>query len=618
MMRARERAGPPVPIGEYALLGDTRTAALSSPAGSIDWMCVPRFDGEPVFGTLVGGSGAGHFAVSPVGAGTPRRRYRAGTPVLESSWPVSGGEVTLVEGMVSEAHGALRPSTLLVRRVEAAGCDVEVDITFEPRFGVDRRVPRVARVGEALTYSCGGLALSLQTAPSLAFAAGGSTRVVVERGRSLTLVLCAADREPLIFMDPMSAWEALLRDEAGWRRWSETFDDMGPFHAASARSLLVLRLLSYSPSGAPVAAPSTSLPEEIGGSRNWDYRYAWPRDASIGIGAFLSAGDAEAARSFFMWLLHATRLDRPRIPPVLSLDGKPVPPERHLANWAGYADSRPVRFGNAAGGQHQLDVYGWVLDAAWLLTQAGHGLYAETWRALAASVDLVATRWRDPDDGIWEERHAPTHHVHSKLMAWLALDRAIRISGRRRTPARRRSRWAQARDALVADVLANGFDEKRNTFVRAYESDELDAAVLVLPLLGFEPVTSPRVTGTIRAIRRELDAGNGLLYRYPPRTDGLPGAEGAFLPCSFWLAQALAATGQHREAGDLLDQLLTLGGPLGLFAEEIDPRTLTQLGNFPQALTHAALVQAVLAIRDVTRAGAALPVQRRRPGARGE
>jgi GH15 family glucan-1,4-alpha-glucosidase len=430
--------------------------------------------------------------------------------------------------------------------------------------------------------------------------------------------VCVAHREPLVFVHPTSAWEALLHDEAGWRRWLETFDDMGPFHDASARSLLLLRLLSYSPSGAPVAAPTTSLPEEIGGSRNWDYRYAWPRDASIGVGAFLGAGDTEAARSFFMWLLHATRLDRPRIPPVLTLDGRRVPAERELTNWPGYGDSRPVRFGNAADGQRQLDVYGWVLDAAWLLTRAGHSLYAETWRSLASSADLVAARWRDPDDGIWEEREQPTHHVHSKLMAWLALDRAIRISAGRRTPTRKRRRWAQARDALAADVLANGFDDRRNTFVRAYGSDELDAAVLILPLLGFEPVGSPRVTGTIRAIRRELDAGNGLLYRYPPRSDGLPGGEGAFLPCSFWLVQALAATGQQEEAGELLDQLLTMGSPLGLFAEEIDPRTLTQLGNFPQALTHAALVQAVHAMRDVTTVGATIPGQRRTPRARGE
>ena len=607
-----------MPIGEYALLGDTRTAALSSPMGSIDWMCVPRFDAEPVFGALVGGPNAGRFAVSPVGAGAPRRRYRPGGPVLETSWPVSGGEITLVEGMVSETHRALRPSTLLVRRVEAAGCDVEVEITFDPRFGLDRHSPRFRRVGAALTYSSGALVLGIQTDPALAVSPGVPTRVVVERGRPLTLVLCVAHREPLVFVHPTSAWEALLHDEAGWRRWLETFDDMGPFHDTSARSLLLLRLLSYSPSGAPVAAPTTSLPEEIAGSRNWDYRYAWPRDASIGVGAFLGAGDTEAARSFFMWLLHATRLDRPRIPPVLTLDGRRVPAERELTNWPGYADSRPVRFGNAAGGQRQLDVYGWVMDAAWLLTRAGHSLYAETWRSLASSADLVATRWRDPDDGIWEERHPHTHHVHSKLMAWLALDRAIRISAGRRTPTRKRRRWAQARDALAADVLANGFDDRRNTFVRAYGSDELDAAVLILPLLGFEPVGSPRVTGTIRAIRRELDAGNGLLYRYPPRSDGLPGGEGAFLPCSFWLVQALAATGQQEEAGELLDQLLTMGGPLGLFAEEIDPRTLIQLGNFPQALTHAALVQAVLAMHDVTTVGATIPAQRRTPRARRE
>jgi GH15 family glucan-1,4-alpha-glucosidase len=306
------------------------------------------------------------------------------------------------------------------------------------------------------------------------------------------------------------------------------------------------------------------------------------------------------------WLLHATRLYRPRLPVLLTVHGRHPAPESEFTDWPGYADSRPVRRGNGAADQHQLDGYGWVLDAAWLLTSAGHGLYGETWRTMAGFADTVAARWRQPDAGIWEVRDSPAHHVHSKLMAWLALDRALRIaehreSGRRRVGrarARRRERWRRERDALAADIAACGFDATAGTFTRAYGSTELDAAVLVLPLLGMEPADSSRVHGTIDAIRRGLAAGGPLLYRYPPGRDGLAGTEGAFLPCSFWLVQALAASGRVDEAAELFDSLVDVASPVGLYAEEMDPHTRRHLGNYPQALTHAAFVQAALAIRD--------------------
>jgi GH15 family glucan-1,4-alpha-glucosidase len=500
--------------------------------------------------------------------------------------------------MVGDVAGRLLPGTLLVRRLTAAGGPVDAVVHLDPRLGAARRSP-VVRAGDGLVVCLWpGTALALTTAPPVAVRPGRPVTVTVTPERPLTVAVAVADREPLVYVDPATAWAALEADERRWRDWCRPVDAALPHRDAVVRSLLTLRLLTYSPSGAPVAAPTTSLPEEIGGVRNWDYRYAWPRDASIGVGAFLRAGMPGEAHRFMAWLLHATRRHRPRLPVLLTVHGRRPGRERELAGWPGYAGSRPVRAGNGAADQHQLDGYGWVVDAAWLLTDAGHRLYGETWRAVAGFADTVANRWREPDAGIWEVRDRPAHHVHSKLMAWLALDRALRIADTRRVRAGRRRRWAAERDALAAEVGARGFDPARGAFTRAYGSSELDAALLVLPLVGIEPPGSDRVHGTIDAVRGELGAGGPLLYRYPPGRDGLPGGEGAFLPCSFWLVQALAASGRRDEAAELFDELVALASPLGLYAEEMDPAGRHHLGNFPQALTHAALVQAALSLRD--------------------
>ncbi len=593
------RSQPPPPVGDYGLLGDTRTAALVSSDGAIDWLCVPRFDGKPVFGRLVGGPPAGTFRAGPARAATVvERRYRQHTATLETTWAVGERRLTLTEAMVAEVTGGLLPATLLVRRLSAEGGAVDAVVEFDPRLGERHRPPRVRRGRRAVVCQWGSLAVSLGCTPELTVEPGRPTSITVTPDRPVTLVLAVAHREPLVHLDPAAAWDLLAGDEARWRAWTAHIDESLPFRDAAVRSLLTLRLLTYSPSGAPVAAPTTSLPEHPGGVRNWDYRYVWPRDASIGIGAFLGVGKPDEARGFLAWLLHASRLERPRLPVLLTLDGRHAPRERELHGWAGYANSMPVRTGNGAADQHQLDGYGWVVDAAWVLVRAGHGLYSETWRAMRGFADLVARRWHEPDAGIWEIRGDAAQHVHSKLMGWLALDRALRIADTHRMPARQRRRWQTARDAIAAEVRTRGFDPTKASYTRSYGSDDLDAALLILPLLGIENIDSPRVRGTIDAIREELSAGGPLLYRYPPGRDGLPGTEGAFLPCSFWLVQALAHTGRRREAVELFQALLERANPLGLYAEEMDPPTGAHLGNFPQTLTHAALVQAALAIRD--------------------
>jgi GH15 family glucan-1,4-alpha-glucosidase len=590
------------PLEDYALLGDTRTAALVASDGAIDWMCIPRFDGEPIFGRLVGGPDAGSFRMGPAGpANVTRRRYLPHTATVETTWATATGELTLTEGMVADVAGRLLPTTLLVRRLTAAGGPVEAVIFFDPRLGWGRTPPEhTRRQHDALVCAWSATAVALCFSSALALAPAGATTITVTPGQPVTASLSVADREPLIHVDPDAAWRVLERDEHGWATWCAGIHDDVPHHDLVVRSLLTLRLLTYSPSGAPVAAPTTSLPEDLGGIRNWDYRYAWPRDASVGIGAFLGVGKHDEARRFLAWLLHASRLDRPCLPVLLSVHGRRLRAERELADWPGYANSRPVRVANGAADQHQLDGYGWVLDAAWLLTSAGHPLYSETWRAMRGFAGEVARRWREPDAGIWEIRGDPAHHVHSKLMAWLALDRALRIARTRPTSARHITRWQAERDALADDIRTHGFNREIGSYTRTYGSTDLDAAVLMLPLLGLEPLDSPLVHRTIDAVRGRLSAGGPLLYRYPPGDDDLPGAEGAFLPCSFWLVQALAKTGRVADANELFDQLAAHASPLDLFAEELDPATGAHLGNYPQALTHAAFIQAALALRDAT------------------
>ena len=586
---------PEPAIGDYGLIGDGRTAALCSSQGSIDWLCVPRFDSEPVFGRLVGGEHAGSFSIRVDGVRETVRHYRDRSAVLETTWRTGSSEVRLTEGMVLDVSSSLIPQLVLVRRLETRGSPTVARIRFDPRRGLPGDAPRTERRSNLLVCSWGPLVLGLLVEPDLPLVPSEEIDVPLDPATPLTFVLTLADREPVIHISSESALRALEATDDWWREWCRGVRYQGPQDREVLRSLITLRLLTYAPSGAPVAAATTSLPETIGGSSNWDYRFSWPRDASIGLSAFLSLGKPEEARSFIHWLLHASRLTRPRLHVLYTLDGNPGPTEREIPDVPGYRGSRPVRVGNAASHQHQLDAYGWVLDAAWGMVRSGLRLNAETWRGMSGLADFVTESWRRPDASMWEVRGEERHYVHSKLMGWLALDRAVRIAGTHRTRRHRVERWQSERDALAADVRARGFDQHRGSYVRSYRAHDLDAALLLLPTLGFEEPGSPRLSGTVSAIRAELATGP-FVYRYPP-SESEAGTEGAFLACSFWLVDALARLGRMDEAEGLFESLLGHANDLVLFAEEMDPATGEHLGNFPQGLTHAALIQAALSLR---------------------
>jgi GH15 family glucan-1,4-alpha-glucosidase len=575
-------------------------AALCSSGGSLDWLCLPRFDGDPVFGRLIDEVHGGCFSVTPAGVTSASQRYRQDSAVLETTWETEGGKCRLTEGMVVDVSSDLRPQMLLVRRLECLEGRVAARVRFDPRRGLPGVPPRVRASLGGILCSWGDLALLLLTEPHVDIEVGCESVVQLSAGTSITFALSSAHREPMVAVPPRLAWEMLEEADAWWRGWCDQVHYQGPHRELVLRSLLVLRMLTYSPSGAPVAAPTTSLPETLGGGRNWDYRYAWPRDASIGIGAFTAIGKYEEAEAFLNWLVHASRLTRPRVETLYTLDGKPGRKQREVDGLSGYRGSLPVRVGNQATDQHQLDVYGWVLDGAWALVRLGRKLNGEQWRALAAFGDFIAEHWSEPDSGIWEVPGPRRHYVHSKLMAWLGLDRALRIAEMHRTSKRRLSRWQAQRELLGQELRQRGYDAERGTFVRAYDSLELDAAVL-LPVLDFEDPGSAMVRGTVRAVQQRLSAGGPLLHRYPVGSDGLDGREGAFLACSFWLVRALAQVGEISEAHSLFHQLCEKATAPGLFGEQMDPATDQHLGNFPQALTHAALVQAALSLQGVVK-----------------
>jgi GH15 family glucan-1,4-alpha-glucosidase len=576
----------PLAIEDYALIGDCHTAALVGRDGSIDWACFPCFDSGACFSALLGAPEHGRWLLAPSGAELcTRRRYRDGSMVLETEFESRDGAVRIVDCMPLSA--ARRD---IVRIVEGVRGQVTMRMELVIRFDYGAVVPWVRRQDEILLATAGPDTLELHTP-------------IPTHGEKMTTVaeftICAGQRIPFVLNyhasyeappPPLDAEQALAATERDWCQWSARATYQGAWHDAVVRSLITLKALIYAPSGGIIAAPTTSLPEQAGGTRNWDYRFCWLRDATFTLNALLLAGYHQEAVAWREWLLRAVAGKPEDLQVLYSIRGTRRLEETELEWLPGYDNAAPVRIGNAAATQFQLDVYGEVMDTLHLARSAGLEPEPQAWRMQLVLLDFLEANWEKPDDGIWEMRGSRRHFTHSKVMAWVAFDRGVKAVElfRQKGPV---ERWRRIREAIHAQVCAAGFDASRNTFVQSYQSTQLDASLLLIPLVGFLPPDDPRVRGTVEAIEHEL-VTEGLVQRYRTESglDGLPPGEGHFLPCSFWLAQNYALIGQQEKAEALFERLLTLRNDLGLLAEEYDLGNQTMLGNFPQALTHMALI----------------------------
>ncbi|WP_435242786.1 glycoside hydrolase family 15 protein [Streptomyces cucumeris] len=590
-------------IDDYALIGDHQTAALVGRGGSIDWLCLPRFDSPACFAALLGDQDNGHWRLAPRDAGDcTRRSYIEDSLVLKTVWETASGTVKVIDFMPQRDRA---PD--VVRIVEGVSGSVEMRGVLRLRFDYGHVIPWMRRDDGHRIAVAGPDSVWLRSEPEVhTYGKDFSTRseFTVSAGEKVAFVLTwhpSHEPRPRL-IDPHDALRASLED---WRTWAARCTYRGPYRDAVMRSLVTLKALTYAPTGGIVAAPTTSLPEHLGGVRNWDYRYCWLRDSTLTLNALLSAGYRDEAVAWRDWLLRAVAGDPAELQIMYGLGGERRIHEHELDWLEGFGHSAPVRVGNGAVAQRQLDVYGEVLDTLHLARVSGLPSEPHAWRMQSALMDFLESAWRDPDEGLWEVRGPRRHFVHSKVMAWVAADRAVRAVEAHPELSGDANRWRTMRDAVHREVCEKGYDPARSTFTQSYGSAELDAATLLIPRVGFLPATDPRVIGTIDAVRRELSE-DGLIRRYTAdgddggdgdgNVDGLPGREGAFLACSFWLADALQLTGRRKDARALFERLLDLRNDVGLLAEEYDPASGTLLGNFPQAFSHIGLVDTALTL----------------------
>ena len=594
---------PYPPIGDYGLIGDMHSAALVSTDGSIDWLCLPRFDSNAAFSRILDWEQGGHFRIGPGDHRAVTRRYLPDTNVLETTFQTDGGVFELVDCMPVMGDGFGDGCVLrLVRCTEGSGV-VELDLS--PRFDFGMTVPRVELSSPHRGIVYGGAdGILVESAIPMERRDGSAVgSLQMEAGDVAATVLTylvehLREVEPV----PLSEVEGSIDSTvAYWQRWAESCTYDGPYREEVVRSALVLKVLTYGPTGAILAAPTTSLPEDIGGIRNWDYRYTWLRDAAMDLYALFTLGYAGEAKEFMDWLRWSTAGRAADLQVMYGIGGERQLPEREL-DLDGYRGSKPVRVGNAATEQFQMDAYGYLLDTAWLFHRHGGVIDDEFWDFLCEVTDHLCACWQQPDQGIWEVRGEPRHFVISKVFAWVTVDRAIRLADAlgRKGPI---ENWSATRDAIKEEVLDHGIDEETGGFAGAYDGKGLDASALMMPLVRFLPADDPRMVATVAAIEAEL-ADDGLVRRYLA-DDGLPGGEGAFLICSYWLVDNLAMVGRTNEAERLFERLNGFANDLGLLSEEIDPVDGTLLGNFPQAFSHIGQIGAAMNLaRAAGRSGA--------------
>jgi GH15 family glucan-1,4-alpha-glucosidase len=593
-------------IEDYGFLSDTQTAALVSRDGCVDWLCFPRFDSGACFASLLGTAENGHWRFFPKEKiEITSRRYRGDALILETEIETKSGAVRLIDFMPPRGEN---PD--LIRIVEGIRGEIAMQMELIIRFDYGRTIPWVRTGHGGLEAIAGPNALILRT-PVKTWGKDLTTvaEFTVKKGERVPFVLTwfASHSEPPKKVTPDHA----LRDtERYWKKWAKRCHRKTPWHDAVVRSLVVLKGLTYAPTGGIVAAATTSLPEEIGGVRNWDYRYCWLRDATLTLIALVSAGYQDEAKSWREWLLRAIAGSADQMQIMYGVRGERRLEELELPWLSGYENSKPVRTGNAASSQFQLDVYGEVLGTMYRAHEAGIENRETDWRLQVALMNFLESNWNKPDEGIWEVRGGPKHFTHSKMMAWVAFDRAVKLVEHCGCAAAENvGRWRKIRDQIHAEVCARGFSTNKKAFTQYYGSDALDASLLMMPLAGFLPFTDKRIRGTIEAIEREL-MRDGFVLRYRPEeegVDGLPGKEGVFLPCSFWLASCLHRVGRKKEARGLFERLLSVRNDLGLLSEEYDPTSKRQLGNFPQAFSHVSLINAAL-----TLTGQWSPIRKRR------
>jgi GH15 family glucan-1,4-alpha-glucosidase len=588
-----------VPIAEYAALGDGRTVALVARDGAIDWLPVPAVDGAPVFGALLDPERGGTFSLRPVGEFDAARRYLPETNILETTYKTEDGVVTVTEGLMLQDGGMLS-WTELARRVDGVQGTVRLGYELRPRFEFARVETRIERREKALVARAGTALLSFRiwgaedptyTADTIAGA------LEVGKGDRALLACTIVDGEPIPLPPREEIDVRIDRTGDAWRRWATFHERKTPWPDAVSRSALALKLLIAANTGAIAAAPTTSLPERIGGDLNWDYRFSWVRDSALTLDSLGNLGYSEQVHESLSWLLDATEKTHPKLKPFYTLEGDEPGRAEELDDVAGYRGSRPVRRGNQAGKQRQLGAYGDLLETVCLYVEHGNTLDEKTGCRMAEVADYVCKEWRKEDSGIWELTREEQFTV-SKIHCWVALDRALRLADLGEVPRDHADRWREERESIHAWVDEHCWSDAKETYVLHEGTEDLDAAVLLGARVGFLAPDDPRLHSTIDAIRRELGAGGPLLYRYT----GQDAFEGAFLACSFWLVTALARCGRIDEARDTMEQMLELSNDVGLYAEELDPKTQEQLGNFPQGLTHLSLIIAATAVAAAERA----------------